>query len=256
MRSYEKSNPEKPVSEPKQPKTAGKASSVISIKDAGLHYRKVEGIRMPFSFLVIVSGGEVREKNYFKIISEQNKFKQIKIEFVADPMQLNPVGLLEIAKYKQNHYKESQEDVPDKIYIVADVDDFMEELLKIKPECVSVDISLIISNSCFEVWLYYGKFSKKPVDFIIPQDSSKISKSFKTYLGNKVKGGVDPRKAIFDVVTNMENAEANYQEDKNGIPVLFSTNMFLLAESLLPFIHDELKKLIDKNNRNKNFNTM
>jgi hypothetical protein len=222
-------------------------SSVISIKDAGLYYRKEEGTRIPFSFLVIVSGGEVREKNYFKIISDQNRFKQIKIEFVPDIGKGNPDRLLGVAKYKQKHYQTSQEDEPDKIFIVSDVDHFISELLRIKPECEKLGILLIISNSCFEVWLYYGKFNNRPTDFKIPDDVLKISQSFKTYLGTKIKGGIDPRKAILDIFENIQNAKVNYTEDQNGIPELFSTNMFLLAESLLPFIDTEIKKMIDRN---------
>jgi hypothetical protein len=248
MRSYEKSNPEKPISAPIQLKPEiGEVSSVIPIVDVGLNYRKEEGMRMPFTFLVIVSGGEVRERDYFKTISNQDKFRRIKIEFVPDPGKGNPDSLLEVTKNKQEHYQTSKEGEPDKIFIVSDVDHFMRELLRIKPECKKSNIHLIISNSCFEVWLYFGKFDSKPIDFKIPDDALKISQSFKTYLGNKVKGGIDPRKAIFDISENIKNAKDNYKEDKNGIPELFSTNMFLLAELLLPFIDTEIRKIIDEN---------
>jgi len=39
--------------------------------------------------------------------------------------------------------------------------------------------------------------------------------------------------------------------DKNGIPTLFSTNMFLLAESILPFVNKELDLLNAKNEKNR-----
>jgi hypothetical protein len=242
MRSYEKSNPEKPTAEPSRTKTKeNEESDVISIKDLGLPYKKEEGKRIPFAFLVIVSGGEKREKDYFKVISNPNKFKQIKIEFVPDPGKGNPDSLFKIAKEEQKHYQTSQDDKPDEIFIVSDVDHFTNELLRIKPECEKLNIHLIISNSCFEVWLYYGKFDHRPDDFKIPDNKLKISQAFKTYLGNKVRGGLDPRKAIFDIIANIQNAEANYKEDRDGIPTLFSTNMFTLAKSLLPFIQEELQ---------------
>jgi hypothetical protein len=251
MRSYEKSNPEKPLANPIRPKTAGdKKPSIVSIKDAGLHYQKAEGKLPPKSFFVIVSGGEKTERKYFKLISNHDKFHRVKIEFIADPQKLNPDGLLETAKYKQGHYQTSQEDEPDKIFIVSDVDHFRSELLRIKPECKKLNIPLIISNSCFEVWLYYGKFDHKPIDFKPPDNAKKTSQSFKTYLGNKIKGGIDPRKAIFDIFANIQNAKANYEEDASGIPKLFSTNMFLLAEFLLPFIQQELQKLMAKTRQN------
>jgi hypothetical protein len=232
MRSYGKPNPEQnSIATPKQRETEIRlVSSAVSIKDAGQNYRKEEGMRMPFAFLIIVSGGEKRERDYFKIVSVQSRFKQIKIEFAADPLKLNPIGLLETAKSKQEHYKTSQaEGQPDKIFIVSDVDHFMDELLRIKPECEQLNVVLTISNPCFEIWLYYGKFGCYPTDFGIPPDPLKISKSFKTYLGEKIKGGIDPGKAIFDIIENIKNAKDHYAEDLNGIPKLFSTNMFLLA---------------------------
>lgn len=247
MICYKKTNPEKNPFVPQPKKQEDTDISMIPIKDAGKNYKKEVGKLIPFSFLVIISGGEEREKDYFKIISNQERFKQIKIEFIADSQMLNPDGLLEVAKYKQEHYKTSQEAEPDKIFIVSDVDHFMVELLRIKPECEKLGVYLIISNSCFEIWLYYGKFNTKPTDFEIPDDTLKISKSFKKYLGGKVKGGVNPKKAIFDISVNIRNAKANYEEDKSGIPELYSTNMFVLAEHLLPLIEDELKTLIAEN---------
>ena len=252
MRSYQKSNPEKIVSKPKlQNKEFGISHSLITIKDTGLNYRKEDGVLSPKSFFVIISGGEVREWNYFKVISNQDKFGRIKIEFVADPNQLNPDGLLETAKDKQKRYKSSQEDKPDKIFIVSDVDHFMNELLRIKPECERLRIGLIISNSCFEIWLYYGEFREMPNDFDIPKNYLEISKLFKKYLDRKVKGGINPTTAIFYIDTAIQNARDVYQEDENGISKLFLTNMFQLAEQILPFIKEELDKLVAENERKK-----
>ncbi|MDR1484378.1 MAG: RloB family protein [Planctomycetaceae bacterium] len=249
MRSYTKPNPEKTVLTQESQKTdaVGSELSAMPINVAGVNYKKEHGVKSPKTFFVIISGGEVRERNYFKIIANQDKFRRIKISFVADPNQLYPDGLLQKAEDEQKRYKTSQGDEPDKIFIVSDVDHFMNDLLRIKPKCENSNISLIISNSCFEIWLYYGKFNQKPKGFIIPENSGKISQVFKTYLNTKFKGGIDPRHAIFDIETAISNSSANYEEDDNGIPTLFSTNMFRLAEQLLPFIKDELNKMIAEN---------
>jgi hypothetical protein len=256
MRSYEKPNPEKPVVEIEPREVGLDDAPPPRIKDAGQNYRKEEGTREPFTFIVIVAGGEKREKAYFAWISNREKFRRIKIEFIADSTmnkgEGNPYRLLEVARCRQEHYATSRADEPDEIFIVSDVDEFMESLLRIKPECEHSNIRLIISNSCFEVWLYYGKFADRPDDFPVPSDVSKISQAFKTYLGEKARGGVDPRKAIFDVHENIENAKANYTEDANGIPELFSTNMFVLAEVLLPFIQEELATMPRTGNARKN----
>ena len=219
------------------------------IKDAGNDYKKKEGVLSPKSFFVIISGGEKRERQYFQLVSNIDNFGRIKIQFLVDPKQLYPDGLLETAISKQGRYKTSQEDAPDKFFIVSDVDHFYNDLVRIKSKCEKIDISLIINNSCFEIWLYYGKFANKPTDFDIPVDKLKISQSFKTYLDRKVKGGVNPIYAIFDIFVAIDNARNNYEEDTNRKPKLFSSNMFLLAEEILPFIDNELMKRIEENER-------
>ena len=252
MRKYTKSNPEKEAfSQPKKNDKRKAVSLSVTIKDAGKNYRKAEGILPPISFIVIISGGEVREKNYFRTISNQDKFRRIKIEFIADPQRLNPDGLLELARYKQERYKTSQESVPDSIFIISDVDHFYNDLVRINPECKKENISLIVSNPCFEIWLYYGKFDSKPEDFDIPKNPLKTSKLFKNYLGRKVKGGVNPTHAIFDITKAIQNAKKKIEKDDNNIPKLFSTDMFLLAEEILPLIDSELKKLNAENKLNK-----
>jgi len=247
MRIYEKSNPEKNAFLQQKKIVEEKVTPLsVTIKDAGENYRKEEGILLPKSFFVIVSGGEKTERLYFKIISNQDRFERIKIEFIADAKQLNPKGLLETAIYKQGHYKTSQENEPDKIYIVSDVDDFMSELLVIKPDCERLNISLIISNSCFEVWIYYAYF-ENVTGFILPENNLQISKSFKRWMPSNV----NPTKAILNIEQNIKNAKAHYEEDENKIPKLFSTNMFLLAEEILPLIDRELKRLIAENEQKK-----
>jgi hypothetical protein len=254
MRVYGKSNPEKPIFKvpSKSVEENAEQTVVLPVSDAGDNYRKPEGLLSPKSFFVIVSGGEQTERKYFKIISNQDRFKRIKIEFVADPKQLSPKGLLDTAKYKQNHYQSSQEDEPDRIFIVSDVDHFMSELLEIKPECEQLNIPLIISNSCFEVWLYYAFYQHVP-DFKIPEKKEKISQTIRHWMPNNI----NPVRAIFNIYKNIENAKSHYREDINGIPELFSTNMFHLAESLLPFIETELDLLIEEDRQriNKHKNT-
>ncbi|MDR2170581.1 MAG: RloB family protein [Planctomycetaceae bacterium] len=256
MRSYTKPISEKLVLGQEAQKTDVVVSelSVMPVNVVDVNHKKVSGVKSPKTFFVIISGGEVREKKYFKIIERQDEFRRIKISFVADPNQLHPDGLLQKAEDEQRRYQSSQDDEPDNIFIVSDVDHFMNDLLRIKPKCEELNISLIVSNSCLEIWLYYGKFNQKPKDFSIPENALKISQEFKTYLNRKVKGGIDPRYAIFDIETAIVNSKSNYEEDNNGIPKLFSTNMFRLAEQLLPFIKDELDKMSAKNKiKNKSY---
>ncbi|RPH33545.1 MAG: RloB domain-containing protein [Bacteroidales bacterium] len=251
-RIYSKHNPEKDTLPQKVIKPIdGSILQMPNIEDSANTYQKPSKEISPKAFFVIISGGEVREKDYFKIVCKQDKFKRIKIDFIADPTKLSPKGMLSIAQFKKELYQSSQDEnpeTPDKIFIVSDVDLFMPELIEISPLCAKDELLLIISNSCFEVWLYYAYCSNLP-DFSIPKKMATISWEFKKWLPNAIQGGrgINPTKAVFNIQQNIENAKANYKVDANGIPELFSTNMFELAESMLPLIEPELKRMVEDN---------
>lgn len=239
--------------------------------NAKLHenYTKQDGQEDP-SLLVVFSGGTDREDDYFSlIVKNRHIFKRVKIEFLAkstmeipnenpklsikkDEDGFSPDKLWLFAKHwvGERYTKNDGGNIEliDNIYLLSDVDHFVSELLRIKPLCENAGFKLIMSNSCFEKWLYYGHHADKPdsnpeVKFCCPDEHIKISSAFKTYLGSAIKGGADPRKAIFNLETAIANAKANYAEDENGIPQLYSTNMFELGEKLLELIEPELKKL-------------
>jgi hypothetical protein len=246
--TYSKSSPERELLPQQKKKTVAVEGQGIPLVDIRLpDYQKPDIEEMPKAFYIIVSGGQVREKDYFKLISSQDKFKRIKLEFIADPLKLSPEGMCEMAKYKKAHYATSRnEDAePDNIYLISDVDHFINELLRIKPECEKEGFHLIISNSCFEVWLYYAYHDVIP-SFQLPSDPLKISGKFKGWLPSVIPGGIQSKKAIFRIYPNIENAKKNYRVDENGIPQLFSTNMYLLAENLLPLIEPELTYEIEE----------
>ena len=251
IRTYSKSNPEKELLLPQPKPTVEAEVEALHVPEIqSPEYQKPEEEEITKAFFVIVSGGEVREKDYFKIIAQQDKFKRIKLEFIADPLKLSPVGMLELAQYKKARYDSSKstDEEPDKIYLISDVDHFMSELHKIKPICNSEGFRLIISNSCFEVWLYYAYCDTAPA-FSLPTDPLKTSSKFKGWLPSAIRGGVKTTRAILNIYQNIVNAKKNYKEDENGIPVLFSTNMFELALDLIPLIEPELTNLIEKNKR-------
>jgi hypothetical protein len=239
-RKYQKGNPEKQTKE-KQfvspsfiPEKTGKVFSVNE------RYQKKESYLDPFSFIVVVSGGEKTERSYFKIISNKTRFPLLKIEFNTDPTRLNPKGLLEFALERKKYYQSSNESSkPDDIYLISDVDDYLSELIGIKEKCQSNNISLIISNSCFEIWLYYAYYSEIP-NMGVPLKVDKISRTFRQWMPSNV----NPVRAILNIEKNIENAKKHYREDEKGFPILFTTNMFVLAENILPYIKENLQILI------------
>ncbi len=134
----------------------------------------------------------------------------------------------------------------DELYMLCDLDHYRLQLIDLI-KTKNKDWALIISNPCFEIWLYYGKIQERPDKnpnvFQCPTKENKISQAFKKYLGEQVEGGVDPRKAILDIGTAIVNAEQHYEEDSDQIPTLYSTSMFKLAQRLLEIIRPELDAL-------------
>jgi hypothetical protein len=245
---YTKSSPERdhlPLQEKQAISGEHPHAPLVDIQSS--EYQKPDISEQPKAFFIIISGGEVREKDYFRLLSFKDKFNRIKLDFIADPLKLSPDGMYELAEYKKAHYDTSRDEdsEPDQMYLLSDVDHFKSELLRIKPKCESVGFHLIISNSCFEVWLYYAYHDVIP-SITLPQDALKISGKFKGWLPSVIPGGVKPRKAILSIYQNIENAKKNYNIDENGIPLLFSTNMHLLAENLLPLIEPELTQMIEE----------
>lgn len=217
-------------------------------KSIAPEYTKKEGVLDP-SLFIIVSGGEEREKDYFNFFKgPKYSFPRLQVEFVAKNAKgvsgLNVDNLVKLAlEIKVEKDQSKSDDILDNIFVVTDVDHFYNELRRNIPICKQNSLQLIISNSCFELWLYYSYYSNRPTDFVIPEDYLKISSQFKTYLGNKRKGGVDPRKAPLEMVNGIKNSIQNYQEDENGVPKLFSTQMHFLAQKLLELTENEIIKI-------------
>lgn len=224
--------------------TVGEEDLVYDVPNS---YTKEYGDKDP-SLFIIFSGGEKREKDYFLFFERKNEnkslFPRLKIVFIdrgEDEISgLSVNKLVDLALKKKEEIYSDTEGIEDKLYIVTDVDHFYKEIVLRQKECEDNNIYLIISNPCFELWLYYCYFEDKP-DFEIPYERKKISKAFKMYLGNKKKGGVNPLKAPLELESAIINSKNNYSEDKNNIPSFLSTNMYELAIEFFKLISDDLE---------------
>ena len=93
------------------------------------------------------------------------------------------------------------------------------------------------SNPCFEVWLYFHAKSQLPDIDRIDQCSS-----WKPYLPKVIKGGFNHDYHPVSIETATRNSKASYQET-GYFPDVGSTQLWQLAEELLPLIKIELEKL-------------
>ena len=246
-RHYQKGNPEiEPQKSVVTKSDVATFNSAESVSVPNSRYTKPEAFKIPKALFVIYSGGTEREKDYFSLIDKNTElFPFIRIAFHANP-NFDEGGKPSIVRFATEKTKEYQESAskenPDHYFLITDVDHFEQFLPEMQQECTTSNIELIISNSCFEVWLYYAEKSNRPLNFVIPQNKLEISSAFKTWANTQINGGLKPTKAIFNIEQNIANAKRNYVEE-NGFPTLFSTQMFRLAEKMLPFVKDGLEQL-------------
>ena len=129
----------------------------------------------------------------------------------------------------------------DNVWFVIDTDSWGSKITDLRNFCKSQNAGLdneawyvSQSNPSFEIWLYYHKFSEKPVK----NDVDKYS-SIKEFVDAQIPGGFDSRKHPAMIEAAIQNAIATYEEE-NQVLKLYSTEVFKLGQVILPFVKDIL----------------
>ena len=129
----------------------------------------------------------------------------------------------------------------DNVWFVIDTDSWGSKITDLRNFCKSQNAGLdneawyvSQSNPSFEIWLYYHKFSEKPVK----NDVDKYS-SIKEFVDAQIPGGFDSRKHPAMIEAAIQNAKATYEEE-NQVLKLYSSEVFKLGQVILPFVKDIL----------------
>ena len=129
----------------------------------------------------------------------------------------------------------------DNVWFVIDTDSWGSKITDLRNFCKNQNAGLdneawyvSQSNPSFEIWLYYHKFSVKPVK----NDVDKYS-SIKEFVDAQIPGGFDSRKHPAMIEAAIQNAKATYEEE-NQVLKLYSTEVFKLGQVILPFVKDIL----------------
>ncbi|RYE90158.1 MAG: RloB domain-containing protein, partial [Cytophagaceae bacterium] len=159
-------------------------------------------------FAIACEGAE-REPQYFNVF--QYASKRVKVDVIQDiveegeiearPNNSSPRGVLEKAMRYIESEGLSDEDC---LYFVIDTDRWSYEQINLLAEyCAQKpNWNLIVSNPCFEVWLYLHKRA----DISISESNS--CKDFKSEISILEKGGYHPYKFLpylFDAIKNAKN---------------------------------------------------
>lgn len=214
------------------------------------------------SIIFILSGGEEREKNYFKPLKSDNQIHNVKIAFRSQKGQgLKPYELLTIASDFVKNKKFITEDgicynieEGDIIYLIQDVDEFEAELKKyLKANYDKSKLQWIISNPCFEIWLFYHYHNEPSV---LKECSNKSTRDRSNWLKENlnviIPGGVKTTKAFLSSDVAIINSRTNYSEQDN-FPEIFSTQMHIVAEKVIISLNEEYKELKERRQRQIDF---
>ena len=133
------------------------------------------------------------------------------------------------------------DEMGDEVWFAIDTDQWNNgnKIAKLRDYCSGKSKwSVAQSNPCFEIWLYYHFYNLRP-------DEVEVSRyaHIKHFVGEKIAGGFDSRKHPLYLQEGIQNAESNFTIE-NGQPCVFSTEVFRLGQSILPFIKESLDKII------------
>lgn len=205
-------------------------------------YEKTDG-ELSYSIMLVISGGETRERNFLKELEE--KLHSLRVKFISKDQQgLNPDQMQEewekIKKDNRFEFNGSTHTLldDDKVYLVSDVDEFYNQL----KELVSKEkrAQWIISNPCFEIWLYYCYKNEPETDLkeLESLEVNKRSQRLKQLNNEIIRGGANPCKAFECMEVGVLNSSQHYSEDENGIPNLYATKMHEMADYIIKTLNN------------------
>lgn len=247
-------NPEINIEIKSNPIISNSQSNIKSLEG----YEKTDG-KLSYTIMLVISEGEEKEKKFLKEIEDKKKLNNnnlsLRVKFISKENEgLKPDKIQEEwekikkDKYKCFEFNGSTHTLldEDKVYLVSDVDEYYNELKKLVPK--ETRAQWIISNPCFEMWLYYCYKNEPETDLKELENLGvdKRSQRLKTLLNNIINGGANPCDAFFNMETGIVNSKAHYLEDDNKIPELYATKMYEMAEYIINTL----------NNNNNEFNEL
>lgn len=214
-------------------------SDVLKVSPA---YSKTDGI-LSTNLVFVLSGGEKREKDFLRELIRQRELHSLRVAFMSEKGQgLQPYQMQERWSEIQSTgmFKIDSQiyhlDTTDKVFLLSDVDEFYDQLEKIfKNRSNDEQGQWIVSNPCFEIWLYYCYLDNPEIDLecLVSEPVATRSRKLKTLGPMLVAGGLNPCKAFGLMPAGIENSRKHYDVDENGIPILFATQMHEIAQYLV-----------------------
>lgn len=198
--------------------------------------------------IFIFCEGAKREYDYFDFFKEKDSRIDVYVHKLNHKDDNSPKGLLDIAQKVIKNEKTDFNNKVDEVWIVLDTDPDKlnsreESIAKIIKACNDNEDSwsVVESNPCFEVWLYYHVYDKTE-----SFEDNHISANWKSKVDKEIAGGFNPDKHPVYIKDAMTNAEKHFKSNSDGRPTVGSTQVFKLAQSLWDMLGDKITKLRGK----------
>lgn len=218
-------------------------------KKRGYTREIAEDLVRDYKLFAIACEGGKREPEYFRLFEQiSNKIKVDIIEDKISDSELKhkyetksaPNWVLDRAvKYIEKEGLIAEDD----LWFIIDKDKWsFEQLNNIASYCKEKpNWHIVISNPCFEVWLYFHK--KKE----IPNSQKVKCKALKTDLVKLEKGGYNQYKFIPNLFEAIENAKNKDFDENYFMPNNGETKVYQLGEALIEKIgRDDFEEFLKK----------
>ncbi len=214
----------------------------VMASDVPSMYSKSDGT-LPYELVFVISGGAKRERDFLKVLIKGTGPSSLRVIFLSKEGQgLHPDQMQERWKdirtsgIVDTDMQKFQLDVMDKVFLLTDVDEFYDKLVDILREKAEDDNGeWVISNPCFEIWLYYCYLNNPEEDLAVLKELSlaKRSQTMKSLGDALIPGGLNSIRAFEQMYDGIKNSSSRYALDENSIPLLFATQMHLMARYLV-----------------------
>ena len=209
-------------------------------------YTKKEGT-FSYALVCAISGGTTKERNFLNVLIKGNEFPALRVAFISkDGQGLQPYQMQQKWTEIQTTRKITdgamafELEAVDKVFLLSDVDEFYDQLVKILKGKGTEDMGeWVISNPCFEVWLYYC-YKNNPQEDLAPLNEltvDKRSQEIKKLGDSLVSGGLNPIRAFERMRDGVNHSKSHFVVDENGIPKLYSTQMHSFAQYLIDLMN-------------------
>ena len=204
----------------------------------------------------IICEGKGSEPDYFGFFEGLSTNLQLIVippEEGTDPLKLKALAertlLVETRKFTIDYMAN------DSIWFVVDTDTWEEEgkIASLREFCLSQNESVperysevkpynawnvVQSNPCFEIWLYYHFYDRKPV-----MEDVESYTTFKEFVNASISGGFNFQHDPVRLQDAIVNSRQTIGDATDGTLVRFTTEVYQLGEVILPFVKRHLDRL-------------